>query len=353
MQDPAVNQLLPYLRRSQPHQAGRDNLLWIADENVLHSLSAVAAAEKIALITNRFDVAQRARDFGLAVQFNDFSFATLDDNTVQTVVYRVSKEKPVVHHIINQAWRVLAPGGELVLTGLKNEGIKTYIDKARHLFGNGNARKVGNVYVGSLLKQQGACEPQPLDDQNYGQLRLIATPELDFYSKPGLFGWDRIDQGSAFLVEQLPGIMQSTHGTPRSLLDLGCGYGYLSLMTRNMALERRMATDNNAAALLAMEKNAGHYAMQVDVRADDCAGSVRQTFDLILCNPPFHQGFSIDNQLTDKFLRQTHRLLAADGMAVFVVNQFISLEHAAKKYFRRIDTVGRNKSFKLIRLALR
>jgi 16S rRNA (guanine1207-N2)-methyltransferase len=353
MQDPAVNQLLPYLQRSQQHETGSDNLLWIADENVLHSLSAVAAAENIALITNRFDVAHRARDLGLAAQFNDFSFSALDDNAVQTVVYRVSKEKPVVHHVINQAWRVLAPGGELVLTGLKNEGIKTYIDKAKHLFGNGNARKVGNVYVGNLLKQGGARKSEPLDDQNYGQLRLIETPELDFYSKPGLFGWDRIDQGSAFLVEQLPGIMQSAHRTPQSLLDLGCGYGYLTLMTRNIALARRVATDNNAAALLAMEKNAEHYAMQVEVLADDCGGSVPQAFDLILCNPPFHQGFSVDSQLTDKFLRQTHRLLAADGMAIFVVNQFIPLERAAEKYFRRINMAGRNKSFKLIRLALR
>jgi 16S rRNA (guanine1207-N2)-methyltransferase len=89
------------------------------------------------------------------------------------------------------------------------------------------------------------------------------------------------------------------------------------------------------------------------VMADDCGGQLAPGFDLILCNPPFHQGFSVDGALTDKFLRQTRRLLSAQGMAVFVVNQFIALERAAQKYFRVIEPAGRNPSFKLIRLAQR
>jgi 16S rRNA (guanine1207-N2)-methyltransferase len=87
------------------------------------------------------------------------------------------------------------------------------------------------------------------------------------------------------------------------------------------------------------------------VVADDGASQLEPGFDLILCNPPFHQGFSVDGALTDKFLRQTRRLLSAHGMAIFVVNQFIPLERAAQPYFRVIDTVGRHPSFKLIRLA--
>jgi 16S rRNA (guanine1207-N2)-methyltransferase len=124
-------------------------------------------------------------------------------------------------------------------------------------------------------------------------------------------------------------------------------------MTRDLALERRVATDNNAAALLAMARNAEYYALPVEVVADDCGGQLAPGFDLILCNPPFHQGFSVDGALTDKFLRQTRRLLSAQGMAVFVVNQFIALERAAQKYFRVIEPAGRNPSFKLIRLAQR
>jgi len=353
MQDPAIEQLIHYLQPPPGDEAEEERLLWIADENALHGLAAAAPAANITLISNRFDVARQARELGFVAQFSDFDFTPLAGNSIRTAIYRISKEKPVVHHIINEAWRVLAPGGELVLSGLKQEGIKSCIEKAGVLFGNAQSRKVGKVYLGTALKRHAAPAPEPLDSKHYSALRLIETPQLDFYSKPGLFGWDKIDQGSAFLVEQLPRILPGAQRPPTSLLDLGCGYGYLSIMTRDLALERRVATDNNAAALLAMGKNAEHYGLPVEVVADDCGGQLTPGFDLILCNPPFHQGFSVDGALTDKFLRQTRRLLSAQGMAVFVVNQFIPLERAAQKYFRVVDTASRNPSFKLIRLAQR
>jgi len=353
MRDPALEQLVQYLQRPPGDESVNERLLWIADENALHGLALVAASANITLISNRFDVAQRARELGIAARFSDFDFSSLADDSIRTAIYRISKEKPVVHHIINEAWRVLAPGGELVLSGLKQEGIKSCIEKAGVLFGNAQSRKVGKVYLGTALKQHAAPAPEPLDSKQYSALRLIETLQLDFYSKPGVFGWDKIDQGSAFLVEQLPRILLGAQRPPMSLLDLGCGYGYLSIMTRDLAQERRVATDNNAAALLAMAKNVEHYALQVEVVADDCGSQLAPGFDLILCNPPFHQGFSVDGALTDKFLRQTRRLLSAQGMAVFVVNQFIPLERVAQKYFRVIDMAGRNPSFKLIRLAQR
>lgn len=351
MRDPATDQLVHHLQRHPGEETADDRLLWIADENALHNLAAVTPAANLTLVSNRFDVAQRARELGFTARFSDFDFSYLADNSIRTVIYRISKERPVVHHILNEAWRVLAPGGELLLSGLKQEGIKTYIEKAAVLFGNTQSRKVGMAYLGTALKHHAAPAPQALDSKQYSDLRLIETSQLDFYSKPGLFGWDKIDQGSAFLVEQLPRILLGAGRPPKSLLDLGCGYGYLTMMTRDLALERRVATDNNAAALLAITKNAEHFGLQIEVVADDSASQLAPGFDLILCNPPFHQGFSVDGALTDKFLRQTRRLLSPQGMAVFVVNQFIPLERAAQKYFPVIDTVGRNPSFKLICLA--
>ncbi|MGL4564538.1 MAG: hypothetical protein ACRCVD_04525, partial [Halioglobus sp.] len=117
MRDPAIDQLVQYLQRSGGDEAVNERLLWIADENALHGLAAVAPAANITLISNRFDVAQRARELGFAARFSDFDFTPLADNSIRTAIYRISKEKPVVHHIINEAWRVLAPGGELVLSG--------------------------------------------------------------------------------------------------------------------------------------------------------------------------------------------------------------------------------------------
>jgi release factor glutamine methyltransferase len=149
-------------------------------------------------------------------------------------------------------------------------------------------------------------------------------------------------------------------GAPGRALDLGTGSGALLLaLLAERTVWHGVGIDASADALVVAQANAAALALAArsawHLRDWGKAGLADDlgTFDVILCNPPFHQGFSVDGALTDKFLRQTRRLLSAQGMAVFVVNQFIALERAAQKYFRVIEPAGRNPSFKLIRLARR
>lgn len=343
MSDPALAVLLPWLQQSG------GPVLWVADENALPMVQAVAPRTDLRLLSNRFDVVQAALQTQHQADFSDFDFSCYADGSFRRIVYRISKEKPVVHHVLNGAARLLAIGGELLVAGLKNEGTKTFIDKGRQLFGHGESEKCGTAYLGHFVRQPVTSEAL-LDEQDYDSLRLLQGGELDFYSKPGLFGWNKIDQGSAFLLEKLPDCLAQLPAPPQALLDLGCGYGYLTLMTRELPLQRRVATDNNAAALRAMAKNAAHYGLAVDVVADDAGASLRERFDLILCNPPFHQGFAVDRHLTEKFLHNIHRLLAPRGAALLVVNVFIGLEQKAASSFSSVTTLASNRSFKLVLL---
>ncbi len=334
-------------------QENEGKSLWCSDENVLNALPAADKwAHKPAFMTNRWDVAQQAEQQGFPSFFSDFDFSGINDASLDRVFYRISKEKPVTHHIINQAHRALMPGGKLFLCGQKNEGIKTYIDKAGTLFGCGaTAQKNGAVYT-AVLEKRASHSAQQLDDSAYPQLRPIASPAgITIHSKPGLFGWNKIDQGSEFLIHTLPDLLNSLPRPPASLLDLGCGYGYLTLMTGHLPLEQRVLTDNNAAALGAAHRNCELNHISAQVIAADAGDQIRQMFDLILCNPPFHQGFSVDGDLTDKFLCSAKRLLARQGTAVFVVNQFISLEKKAREHFSSVKTLSHNGSFKVVALA--
>jgi 16S rRNA (guanine1207-N2)-methyltransferase len=133
-------------------------------------------------------------------------------------------------------------------------------------------------------------------------------------------------------------------------LDLGCGYGYLTLMLRGFPFARRVATDNCAAALLAMCANTKHYAMNVDVVASDAGNTVQETFDLLVCNPPFHRGAAVADDLTEHFLRQAARLLNRLGVAVFVVNAFIPVEQKAAAFFSSCELLVNNRSYKVLAL---
>ena len=112
-----------------------------------------------------------------------------------------------------------------------------------------------------------------------------------------------------------------------------------------------VATDNNAAALEACKENFKAVGIDGKVIAADCGAGIQQQFDIILCNPPFHQGFTTSNNITDKFLSNTLRLLSENGKALFVVNQFIPLEKKATTLFSHTETVATNGSFKLVELA--
>ncbi|MEH6826070.1 MAG: methyltransferase [Motiliproteus sp.] len=324
--------------------------LWVVDEN-LPALSQIAPQAGIALLTNRCDLLQRGESLGWTVRFSDFDFSPWADASLDRVYYRVSKEKAVVHHVINQAWRVLKPGGQLRLLGAKQEGTKTYYDKARKLFGQGELDKLGKGDFAAVLTRSDADNVDlnlRLDDRDYPLLRPIAE---DFISKPGLFGWDKLDQGSAFLAEHFSALWPRLSTPQPRVLDLGCGYGYLSAKAHQLGAASITATDNNAAALLACQQNFDRLGISGSVVSDDCGASQTERFDLVLCNPPFHQGFALEGELTERFVAAAARLTAFEGMALFVVNQFIPLERKAQGLFAEVDSFADNGSFKLIRLA--
>ncbi|MBU3070058.1 methyltransferase [Aestuariicella sp. G3-2] len=346
MSDTSFQILLPFLQDTQPHT------LWIADENVLLAGKAVSPHDNLKVITNRYDVYQDCLRRSFDIRFNDYDLSHIEDSSVDQIVYRISKEKLVVHHLINEAFRTLKPGGKLIISGEKNEGVKSYISKAGKLLGeNVSAKKNGNGYIGILSKQSSFCPDHLLDDKHYPRIREIGTiNEHAIQSKPGLFGWEKIDQGSQLLMDTADQYFAS-RSYPASVLDLGCGYGYLTLRTLNWpGVDRRQATDNNAAAVACSTANFNHFKLAVTVSADDCGSSITSQFDCVLCNPPFHQGFSVDSGLTTKFLKNSAARLAPSGIALFVVNQFIGIEKRALEFFKKVEPLASDKQFKVLAL---
>lgn len=322
-------------------------VLWLVDENIQLSLRA---RQDIEVIGNRFDVIERLKASGWQAIFSDFDLSVCPEGEYDLVLYRVSKEKPVVHHLISGASRLLKPGGILTLLGDKGEGIRTYVRKAADCLGCARQEQKlgGDSWRADLQRgtDLGDCPP----DQDYTQLRPACEDQgHSYYSKPGLFGWNKVDRGSSFLIEQLPDMIGQPLPLAGSVLDLGCGFGYLALNACGPET-RLVCTDNNAAALRACRHNIERAGLNGQVLASDAGDQIEGSFDTLLCNPPFHSGFAVDGDLTDRFLKAAQRLLSRNGTACFVVNQHIPLERKAQGLFQDIQLHADNGQFKLVRL---
>ncbi|MBP0049760.1 class I SAM-dependent methyltransferase [Marinobacterium sp. AK62] len=321
--------------------------LWLVDENIQLSSAPNAA---VTVVGNRFDVIERLEQQGWQARFGDFELSDFANEQFDCILYRVSKEKPVVHYLIQEARRLLAPQGCLVLLGDKGEGIRTYARKAAScLGGERQEQKLGKDSWCAHITPGPRAGDCP-EHQNYPELRPACEDDTRVYwSKPGLFGWNKVDRGSAFLIERLPEMLGQSLPLAGRMLDLGAGFGYLSLNAAGPDT-RLTCTDNNAAALLACRFNLQQAGLEGRVVAADAADRVEGPFDVILCNPPFHSGFAVDGDLTDRFLSAAARLLDRNGTACFVVNQHIPLERKAAPLFKDIQLHADNGHFKLVRL---
>jgi 16S rRNA (guanine1207-N2)-methyltransferase len=321
---------------------------WFADEHIA-DLPMPASLNDWQCFTNRCDIAGQLRVAGFITELSDFDTSAAS-SAPKTVCYRVSKEKALVHYLINQALSALPLGGQLVLAGHKNDGLHNYAKKAAALVGASAEIKKhdGSAYIATLTKASQPTEKLP--DSDYTQIQEIAqAPSL--FSKPGVFGWQKQDRGSALLIEQLPRFLGASSNTPLTVADLGCGYGYITVMAaQQLPSATWLLTDNNATALLAARKNCDTYGLKAEVVLADCAAGLIGPVDVVLCNPPFHQGFAVSGSLTNRFLAAAHRLLANQGRALFVVNQFIPLERKALGLFSTSEVLVEYDGFKVVQL---
>ncbi|MFV8782415.1 methyltransferase [Microbulbifer sp. SA54] len=315
--------------------------LWIADENSKPLLQP-GLSYRGTLLSNRWDIVQQARRCGIEAYFNDFDLAAIQ-KPYQQIIYPVSKEKAAVHHVINAAARSLPSGGELILLGEKNSGIKTYAQKAAQRCKVAKSiQKHGNDYLSISTMCPDSSLGTPLDDSDYSALQ---QPDAlgGLYSKPGQFGWNKVDAGSALLTEHFAAFLPAPGA---QIVDLGCGYGYLSARIAKLGDFSLTATDNNAAALRACAENFAQLDIKGNVLPGDAGSEVPTgSADLVICNPPFHQGFQVEGDLTDRFLQQAARILRPRGTALFVVNEFIPVGRKAQGIFTQTNCVDKAKGF--------
>lgn len=168
-----------------------------------------------------------------------------------------------------------------------------------------------------------------------------------FTTAPGMFSHERIDAGSELLASRLP-----TDFTG-DVADFGAGWGYLAVEmgTRSPRLGRIDLYEADHAALEAAKANLAANIPNIAARFfwHDLVGeSVRDKYDLVIMNPPFHEGHAAEPSLGQALIKTAATAIRSGGRLLLVANRGLPYEPVLAGLFKHSGETCRNARFKVL-----
>lgn len=267
------------------------------------------------------------------------------DSPCDQVLMRVPKQLAYFEYQLSHLASSLPPGAILFCAGMDKHLsthtaslIERYFGPVQRHRGQRKAR------LFSVEKDPQYESPAFCADSHYH----CETVGADLHSLPNVFSREQLDIGSRLLLENLHQLRGVEHTA-----DLACGNGVLGIAAMRAGLSQYMTfADESAMAIASAKRNSakilGHTAAAQFHHGDGLQG-MKNLFDRVLCNPPFHIGQSVDDFAGRRLLRQCSGALRAGGELVFVANRHLHYKQAIKPHFRRVEQIARNSKFILWR----
>ncbi len=181
--------------------------------------------------------------------------------------------------------------------------------------------------------------PPPFDLLNYWD--RYNYQGLTIKTLPGIFSRDGLDTGSQLLLEQLPALQGR-------VLDLGCGAGVLGVVAKQRypAIQLTLS-DVQAPALAATQATLAENQLSGSVVASEGFSDLQGLFDVIITNPPFHEGRQLSTQATAAWIRDARDYLAPAGRLLLVANAFLPYATLLDQTFGSHQLLANQSRFKL------
>ncbi|MBM7050442.1 methyltransferase [Rothia sp. ZJ1223] len=191
-----------------------------------------------------------------------------------------------------------------------------------------------------------ASEPLPCAESSQG----VKQQSISLRGFGGVFSGAKADCGGQLLAQVACDVLDAWRGSA-SVLDFGCGNGSVTvqLLEHSSQLQSVTATDIDSDAVRSAIANVGGDS-RVSVTWDDAAARLPDAaFDLVLLNPPFHDGTAVDMTLVRPLLAASHRLLVPGGTLLVVYNSHARYRGVIEDLFGASTQVMRDKTFTVVR----
>jgi 16S rRNA (guanine1207-N2)-methyltransferase len=249
----------------------------------------------------------------------------------------LTKHKEESFANIARGWTLLDRGGTLVCAGANDDGAASLERQAGKALGLAGSLSKFHCRVFWFVKGERA---PPAYWRGLASLQPVGSGP--WLSQPGIFSWDRIDDGSALLAQYLPRDLTGR------VADFGCGWGYLAerVLAANPGLTQIDLIDAEYRAIEAAQANvtdsraAFHW---LDLTSEPAPAS----YDAIVCNPPFHTGRASTPALGQQVIEAAARALRPGGRLYIVANRGLPYEPLLKARFASFETLADNNKFRV------
>lgn len=169
----------------------------------------------------------------------------------------------------------------------------------------------------------------------------------NIHALPGVFSQQKLDRGTAVLLDTLPQFKGS-------VLEFGCGSGLLSCeILERLPQGHLTALDIDWLAVESTKRTLAHagYGDRATVIWSDGLSEVpHRTFDALVSNPPFHTGVRTHYEPSQRFFRESHLWLRSGGELWWVANDFLNyIPIMSQQHFKSIDEHVHRNGFRVIK----
>lgn len=255
------------------------------------------------------------------------------------IVFNIPSYTPdaQLRYDLNAAVHLLQKHGKLTLH-FSEKRFRRYLKRhLKSIFGETGTTTDGDGLWGRAAKSETAVEPPA---QEFIFYDAASARQIVLTGRPGLFAANRIDEGTALLLDVLDKELEGKH-----VLDLGCGVGPLGMVAACRGASVSM-TDADYRAIKCTRRGLEFNGIQADTLIGDGARALpNHQFDIVISNPPTHAGSA---KLQDLF-RDMARVLRLDGYALLVLRKHLNYEKWLNA-LGRVTTLCTDKGYKILKL---
>ncbi len=169
--------------------------------------------------------------------------------------------------------------------------------------------------------------------------------EVELCNLPNVFSREKPDVGTRLLLANLP-----KNDEEIEAVDLGCGNGILAVaLARTCPQAQILGVDESFQAVASARLSAA--TLEADgqrltfLAGDGLAAEPAQSRDVVVCNPPFHQGQVTGDLPAWAMFSQAHRVLRPGGELRVVGNRHLGYHAKLKRLFDRVEVVASDARF--------